>query len=208
MVRGVAGDGWPLQFSAAVVREAGRIDPAREYPLSRDHLRVHYDAVAGRARLDFEGTGEVRVKRFDAGWEARYFPGGECAWGPLEGVAMSMPLPEWPESAEFVKAVYLTEKKLECDKWRDERREREVVWIYNSRGFHPQPVQVRVESKGVPGTSSCSPEPDMTYSMLDFRSGEPEEAVFELPPGLDVARCSSLPRGLPLEHFWHSYLRV
>ena len=48
----------------------------------------------------------------------------------------------------------------------------------------------------------------MTYTMSEFLPGEPDAAAFELPPGLDPARCAPLLRGLPLEQVWHHYIRI
>jgi len=204
------GAAWPERFSAVVVREAGRVDPALEYPPVRSRLDVRFDAAAGRARVDFEASGEVWIKRYDAGWEVRLLPGGACSLGRLEGGAGAMPPPEWPKGAERVGAVFLTEEQLKCEKWRDgeEGAGGAVAWIYLTRDTPALPVKVRVETDGLPGSSQCSPEPDMTYSMSEFRPDEPDAAAFELPPGLDPVRCSPLLRGLPLEHVWHHYLRI
>jgi len=205
-----AGAGWPARFSAEVVREAGRVDPALEYPPVRTLLGVRFDAAAGRARVDFRASGEVWIKRYDAGWEARLHPSGGCSWGRLEGGAGAMPAPGWPEGAERVGDVFLTDEQLKCEKWRDGEGGTggAVAWVYLTRDTPTLPVKVRVETEGLPGSQQCSPEPDMAYTMSEFLPGEPDAAAFELPPGLDPARCSPLLRGLPLEHVWHHYIRI
>ena len=196
---------FPLQISAWITITAHMIEPESEYPPRERRIRIHYDYVGKRAKVNIEAGYEAAkfyIRRYDLDHEymVRLPPIHDCKRSHLGEV---MPYPEIP-NAKFVREEVVNGTL--CNYFLHQDFETRVHLYF--RVSDNAPIKLIQES-----TEDDVSTPLLTYEFSDIALGDPlvtsnDPTLYDLPRPFEHGTCTNHVGGFPYMHIFHYFVRI
>lgn len=191
---------FPLQLTADVKVIANMVEEGSEYPPRERTMKVYYDYIKKRARVDIDEGYEVEktyIRRYDLENEymIRYSTIKDCKRSYL---GETMPFPQIPEVALYKGSEVINGIESNYYVYIEEDTS---IHMYFSK-LDGSPVKLIQES--IENNVSIHL---MTFEYSNTKIGSIDEEIFVLPPEHSHSSCERHIGGFPYLHVFHYFVR-